>query len=57
MLILTGNLIINFMQSQIVIEFDPQIHKTSLHWIIDKIRMKKSDGGAQLLMKREPSLR
>lgn len=37
-----------------VIEFDKNIKKDALHWIIDKIRMRKSDGGAQLLIRREP---
>ena len=40
-----------------VIEFDKNIHRDALHWIIDKIRMKKSDGGAQLLIRKEPCLR
>lgn len=40
-----------------VIEFDKNIYRDALHWIIDKIRRKKSDGGAQLLIRREPCLR
>lgn len=40
-----------------VIEFEKNINRIAMHWIIDKIRMKKSDGGAQLLIRREPCLR
>lgn len=40
-----------------VIEFDKNIHRDALHWIIDKIRMKKSDGGAQLSLRKEPCVR
>ncbi|XP_070496668.1 anoctamin-10 isoform X4 [Chironomus tepperi] len=41
-------------ESYMVIEFDKNIKRDALHWIIDKIRMRKSDGGAQLLIRREP---
>lgn len=41
-------------ETYLVIEFSAEIHKKTLHWIIDKIRMKQSRGGAGLLMRREP---
>lgn len=44
-------------QSYMVIEFEKNINRVALHWIVDKIRMKKSDGGAQLMIRKEPSLR
>lgn len=40
-----------------VIEFDKNIHRDALHWLIDRFRMKKQDGGAQLLIRKEPCLR
>lgn len=40
-----------------VIEFDKSVNRDTLHWIIDKIRMRKSDGGAGLLIQKEPCLR
>lgn len=40
-----------------VIEFEKNINRAALFWIVDKIRMKKSDGGAQLLIRKEPCLR
>lgn len=44
-------------QSYMVIEFDKSIHRDALHWLIDRFRKKKQDGGAQLLIRKEPSLR
>lgn len=41
-------------ETYLVIEFSPNIAKSTLHWIIDKMRMKISKGGAGLLLKREP---
>lgn len=41
-------------QTYLVIEFSPEIRKKTLHWIIDKIRMKQARGGAGLLLRREP---
>ncbi|CAO1368109.1 unnamed protein product [Diamesa tonsa] len=38
-----------------VIEFDKNINRLAMHWIVDKIRMRKSDGGAQLLIRKEPA--
>jgi hypothetical protein len=40
-----------------VIEFDKNINRDAMHWIIDKIRMKKADGGAQLIIRMEPCQR
>ena len=40
-----------------VIEFDKNIYRLAMHWIVDKIRMRKSDGGAQLLIRIEPASR
>lgn len=44
-------------QAYMVIEFEKNTNREALHWIIDRIRMKKSDGGAQLLIRKEPCLR
>lgn len=41
-------------ETYLVIEFSAEIRKKTLHWIIDKIRMKQSSGGAGLLIRREP---
>lgn len=46
-----------FLQSMMVIEFDKNINRLAMHWIVDKIRMRKSDGGAQLLIRKEPATR
>ncbi|KAG5674939.1 hypothetical protein PVAND_004883 [Polypedilum vanderplanki] len=43
-------------ESYMVIEFDKSINRDALYWIIDKIRKKKSDGGAQLIIRSEPCL-
>lgn len=39
-----------------IIEFGADVTKKTLHWLIDKLRAKKSDGGAGLLIDREPIL-
>lgn len=39
----------------IVIEFANNVSNKSLHWIVDKIRSKKKHGGAELLIRKEPS--
>lgn len=44
-------------QSYMVIEFVKTINRVALYWIVDKIRMKKAAGGAQLMIRREPCLR
>jgi hypothetical protein len=46
----------NSLQSYMVIEFDKNINRDTLHFIIDKIRMRKGDGAA-LLIRKEPSFR
>lgn len=38
-----------------MIEFAKDINRNTLYWIIDRIRSKKSYGGAELLLTREPS--
>ncbi|CRL00765.1 CLUMA_CG014020, isoform A [Clunio marinus] len=43
-------------QSYIVIEFEKNVNRHALHWIVDKIRKKKIDGGAELLIQKQPSL-
>lgn len=43
-----------FNESYTVIEFNRNVNRKSLHWIIDKIRGKKANGGADLLIRREP---
>ena len=40
-----------------IIEFDKKINKKTLHWMIDKIRAKKTEGGSQLLIKKEPAVK
>lgn len=40
--------------TSIIIEFHKNIDHNSLHWIIDKIRSKKTSGGAGLILRREP---
>lgn len=39
----------------LVIEFAKNVNSKSLHWIVDKIRGKKIHGGAELLLRKEPS--
>lgn len=39
----------------LVIEFANNVSSKSLHWIVDKIRGKKNHGGAELLIRKEPS--
>lgn len=39
----------------LVIEFSKNVNSKSLHWIVDKIRGKKSHGGAELLIRKEPN--
>lgn len=39
----------------LVIEFAKNVNSKSLHWIVDKIRGKKNHGGAELLLRKEPS--
>lgn len=41
-------------ETYLVIEFSPDIRKKTLHWIIDKMRMKQSKGGTGLIIRREP---
>lgn len=41
-------------ETYLVVEFSPEIQRKTLHWIIDKIRRKTSNGGAGLLLRREP---
>lgn len=40
--------------THLVIEFSSDIQKKTLHWIIDKIRLKVTRGGAGLDIRREP---
>lgn len=44
-------------ETHLVIEFSPNINRSTLHWIIDKLRKKKLQGGAELLVRREPQQR
>lgn len=44
----------NIFETYLVVEFSPDIQRKTLHWIIDKIRRKTSNGGAGLLLRREP---
>lgn len=39
----------------LVIKFANNVSNKSLHWIVDKIRGKKNHGGAELLIRKEPS--
>lgn len=39
----------------LVIEFANNVNSKSLHWIVDKIRGKKTHGGAELLIRKEPN--
>lgn len=41
-------------ETYLVVEFSPDIQRKTLHWIIDKIRRKTSNGGAGLFLRREP---
>lgn len=40
-----------------IIEFDKNVNRRTLHWIVDKIRSKKVEGGSQLLIKKEPTVK
>lgn len=42
-------------ETYLVIEFANNVSSKSLHWIVDKIRGKKNHGGAELLIRKEPS--
>lgn len=42
-------------ETYLVIEFANNVNSKSLHWIVDKIRGKKNHGGAELLIRKEPS--
>lgn len=39
----------------LVVEFANNVSSKTLHWIVDKIRGKKNHGGAELLIRKEPS--
>lgn len=38
----------------IVMQLDPDIPKTTLNWLIDKIRGRRRDGGGELILLRQP---
>lgn len=44
-------------ETHLVMEFSPNINRNTLHWVIDKLRKKKIQGGAGLLVRREPQQR
>ncbi|XP_067003378.1 anoctamin-10 isoform X2 [Anabrus simplex] len=44
-----------FPPTYIVIKFSKNIHGKALYWIIEKIMGKRRDGGAELLVRRQPS--
>lgn len=44
-------------ETHLVMEFSTNINRSTLHWIIDKLRKKKLQGGAELLVRREPQQR
>lgn len=44
-----------FLDTHVIIKFANNVSMNTLHWIIDKIRAKKSHGGAELLIRREPN--
>lgn len=41
-------------ETYLVISFASDVNTKTLHWIVDKIRGKKSHGGAELLLRMEP---
>lgn len=41
-------------ESYVIISFASDVNTKTLHWIVDKIRGKKSHGGAELLLRKEP---
>lgn len=44
-------------ETHLVMEFSPNINRSTLHWIVDKLRKKKLQGGAELMIRREPQQR
>lgn len=42
-------------ETYLVIKFAKNVNSKSLRWIVDKIRDKKSHGGAELLIRKEPN--
>lgn len=43
-----------FPQTHIVIKFASHINASAMMWLVDKIRGKRRDGGAELLVRRQP---
>lgn len=41
-------------ETHLVVTFANTINQKALHWIVDKIRSKRSHGGAELLIRMEP---
>ena len=44
------------LETYLVIIFNNDVNSKSLHWIVDKIRGKRTHGGAELLIRKEPQL-
>lgn len=44
----------DYFETYLVIAFSSEINTKTLHWIIDKIRGKRTHGGAELLIRKEP---
>lgn len=41
-------------QTYIVLKFSPNVNRSTIHWIVDRIRGKRRNGGAELLIKKQP---
>ncbi|XP_054284644.1 anoctamin-10 isoform X2 [Macrosteles quadrilineatus] len=45
-----------FPPTYIVLQFSPDIHTEAVQWIVDKIKKDRKDGGAELLVRKQPNV-
>lgn len=50
-----GDEITNLPQTYIVMQLDPETPATALKWLVDKIRGRRRDGGAELVLFKQPT--